>query len=398
MSLQNTPSANRTHITLFGKRNSGKSSLINAITGQEVSLVSDIAGTTTDPVSKPMEIHGIGPCVFIDTAGFDDEGKLGELRIKQTLKSLDRTDIAIFVCGENDIDDIAEWYKMVKERNIPTLFVINKADINTDVQKSQKEIETAFGQTAISASALTGYGIEDIRKALVEIAETKLGNRNADITGTLVQEGDTVLLVMPQDIQAPKGRLILPQVQTIRELLDKKCLVMSCTTDKLVQMLQAMKDAPKLIITDSQVFRTVYELKPSESRITSFSVLFAKQKGDIEYFVEGANHIKNLNNHSRVLIAEACTHAPLTEDIGREKIPAMLRKRFGEDIKIDIVSGSDFPEDLSKYNLIIHCGGCMFNRKHVLSRVDRAKSQNIPMTNYGVTIAYLQGILDKIEY
>lgn len=398
MSLQNTPSANRTHITLFGRRNSGKSSLINAITGQQVALVSDIAGTTTDPVSKPMEMHGIGPCVFIDTAGFDDEGKLGELRIKQTLKTVDRTDIAIFVCNENDADEVSQWYKLIKDRNIPTLFVLNKADIVTDLDNNLEKIKTIFGQNAVPVSALTGYGIEELRKALVEIADTKLNNKNADITGNLVQEGDTVLLVMPQDIQAPKGRLILPQVQTIRELLDKKCMVLSCTTDKLQQMLQAMKEAPKLIITDSQVFRTVYELKPSESRITSFSVLFAKQKGDIEYFVEGANHIGSLNNNSRVLIAEACTHAPLTEDIGREKIPAMLRKRFGEDIKIDIVSGSDFPEDLSRYNLIIHCGGCMFNRKHVLSRVERAKLQNIPMTNYGVTIAYLQGILDKIEY
>lgn len=398
MSLQNTPSANRTHITLFGKRNSGKSSLINAITGQEVSVVSHIAGTTTDPVSKPMEIHGIGPCIFIDTAGFDDEGTLGELRIKQTLKAVDRTDIAVFVCNENDTEDISEWYNLIKERNIPTLFVLNKSDIVTDISKSLKEIESRFNHTAIPVSTLTGNGVEDVRKALVEIAETKLSSKSADITGNLVKEGDTVMLVMPQDIQAPKGRLILPQVQTIRELLDKKCLVLSCTTDKIGQMLQAMKEAPKLIITDSQVFRTVYEQKPAESRITSFSVLFAKMKGDIEYFVEGANSIKNLTGSSCVLIAEACTHAPLTEDIGREKIPAMLRKRFGEEMKIDIVSGSDFPEDLSKYDLIIHCGGCMFNRKHVLSRVDKAKGQSVPMTNYGVTIAYLQGILDKIEY
>lgn len=398
MSLQNTPSANRTHITLFGKRNSGKSSLINAITGQEVSVVSEIAGTTTDPVSKPMEIHGIGPCVFTDTAGFDDEGTLGELRVKQTLKSLDRTDIAVFVCNEGDTKSISEWYKLVKERNIPVLFVLNKSDVTTDISKSLKEIESVFGQTAIPVSTLTGDGIEKVRKALVKIAETKLNSNSTDITGDLVKEGDTVLLVMPQDIQAPKGRLILPQVQTIRELLDKKCLVMSCTTDKLKEMLQAIKEAPKLIITDSQVFRTVYEIKPAESRITSFSVLFARQKGDIDYFVEGANQIRNLKSDSHVLIAEACTHAPLTEDIGREKIPAMLRKRLGENIKIDIVSGTDFPEDLSTYDLIIHCGGCMFNRRHVLSRVEKAKSQNIPMTNYGVTIAYLQGILDKIEY
>ena len=203
---------------------------------------------------------------------------------------------------------------------------------------------------------------------------------------------------MPQDIQAPKGRLILPQVQTLRELLDKKCLVMSCTTDKLEAMLKAMAIPPKLIITDSQVFKTVFELKPKESILTSFSVLFAKHKGDIDYFVEGARTIGKLNNNSKVLIAEACTHAPLTEDIGREKIPAMLRKRFGNDIQIDMVSGHDFPENLEGYDLVIHCGACMFNRKFMMNRVAKAKEQNIPMTNYGVTIAYIQGILDYIEY
>ncbi|WP_289090936.1 [FeFe] hydrogenase H-cluster maturation GTPase HydF [uncultured Bacteroides sp.] len=396
MSLQDTPRSNRTHIALFGKRNSGKSSLINAITGQEVSVVSDVAGTTTDPVYKSMEIHGIGPCVFIDTAGFDDEGELGNLRVKQTLKATERTDIAIMVCTDDNIEEELRWQKVLTAKNTPVIWVLNKADILDNKTEAALAIEKKCGTKPVIASTLTKEGIDEIRKAMIENQPDNSSDNS--IIGNLAGENDTVLLVMPQDIQAPKGRLILPQVQTMRELLDKKCLVMSCTTDKLEAMLKAMANPPKLIITDSQVFKTVFELKPKESILTSFSVLFAKHKGDIDYFVEGARTIGKLNNNSKVLIAEACTHAPLTEDIGREKIPAMLRKRFGNDIHIDIVSGHDFPENLDGYDLIIHCGACMFNRKFMMNRVAKAKEQNIPMTNYGVTIAYIQGILDYIEY
>lgn len=396
MSLQDTPRSNRTHIALFGKRNSGKSSLINAITGQEVSVVSDVAGTTTDPVYKSMEIHGIGPCVFIDTAGFDDEGELGNLRVKQTLKATERTDIAIMVCTDDNIEEELRWQKVLTAMNTPVIWVLNKADILDNKTETALAIEKKCGTKPVIASTLTKEGIDEVRKALIENQPDN--SSEISIVGNLAGENDTVLLVMPQDIQAPKGRLILPQVQTLRELLDKKCLVMSCTTDKLEAMLKAMANPPKLIITDSQVFKTVFELKPKESILTSFSVLFAKHKGDIDYFVEGARTIGKLNNNSKVLIAEACTHAPLTEDIGREKIPAMLRKRFGNDIHIDIVSGHDFPENLDGYDLIIHCGACMFNRKFMMNRVAKAKEQNIPMTNYGVTIAYIQGILDYIEY
>lgn len=396
MSLQDTPRSNRTHIALFGKRNSGKSSLINAITGQEVSVVSDVAGTTTDPVYKSMEIHGIGPCVFIDTAGFDDEGELGNLRVKQTLKATERTDIAIMACTDDNIEEELRWQKVLTAKNTPVIWVLNKADILDNKTETALAIEKKCGIKPVIASTLTKEGIDEIRKALIENQPDNSSDNS--IIGNLAGENDTVLLVMPQDIQAPKGRLILPQVQTLRELLDKKCLVMSCTTDKLEAMLKAMANPPKLIITDSQVFKTVFELKPKESILTSFSVLFAKHKGDIDYFVEGARTIGKLNNNSKVLIAEACTHAPLTEDIGREKIPAMLRKRFGNDIHIDIVSGHDFPENLDGYDLIIHCGACMFNRKFMMNRVAKAKEQNIPMTNYGVTIAYIQGILDYIEY
>lgn len=396
MSLQDTPRSNRTHIALFGKRNSGKSSLINAITGQEVSVVSDIAGTTTDPVYKSMEIHGIGPCVFIDTAGFDDEGELGNLRVKQTLKATERTDIAIMVFTDDNIEEELRWQKVLTAKNTPVIWVLNKADILGNKTETALAIEKKCGSKPVIASTVTKEGIEEIRKALIENQPDNSSDNS--IIGNLAGENDTVLLVMPQDIQAPKGRLILPQVQTIRELLDKKCLVMSCTTDKLEAMLKAMANPPKLIITDSQVFKTVFELKPKESILTSFSVLFAKHKGDIDYFVKGARTIGKLNNNSKVLIAEACTHAPLTEDIGREKIPAMLRKRFGNDIHIDMVSGHDFPENLEGYDLVIHCGACMFNRKFMMNRVAKAKEQNIPMTNYGVTIAYIQGILDYIEY
>lgn len=394
--MQETPRANRLHIGLFGKRNSGKSSLINALTNQEVALVSDIAGTTTDPVYKAMEIHGIGPCVFIDTAGLDDEGELGALRIQQTMRAMDRTDIALLVCTGDDIEEELEWSRLLKEKNIPVIWILNKADLLTDVTSTIRSIEKKCGQVPLGVSACTKQGMEDIRRSLIAKLPDETMSRG--IVGKLVEEGDTVMLVMPQDIQAPKGRLILPQVQTIRELLDRKCLVMSCTTGQIDRMLQALVHPPKLIITDSQVFKTVYEKKPSASRLTSFSVLFAQYKGDIDYFIEGANAIGRLTENSRVLIAEACTHAPLTEDIGRVKIPNMLRKKFGSGLLIEHVSGTDFPEDLSKYDLIIHCGACMFNRKYVLSRVEQARKQNIPMTNYGVTIAYLAGILDKIDY
>lgn len=405
MSLTNTPNANRLHIALFGKRNSGKSSLINALTGQDTALVSDTPGTTTDTVSKAMEIHGIGPCLFIDTPGFDDEGELGEMRVKRTSKAVEKTDIALLLCGSDSITestatpDFTEelhWLKQLKAKNIPTILLINKADIRKDTALLVTKIKETFGSTPLLVSAKEGTGMDLIKQAILEKLPEDYDRQS--ITGSLVDEGDLVLLVMPQDIQAPKGRLILPQVQTMRELLDKKCLVMSCTTDKIAETLQALSRPPKLIITDSQVFKTVYELKPAASKLTSFSVLFAGYKGDIHYYVESAAAIESLTESSRVLIAEACTHAPLSEDIGRVKLPRLLRKRIGEKLQIDIVAGTDFPQDLTPYSLIIHCGACMFNRKYVLNRIENANRQNIPMTNYGVAIAFLNGILNQIEY
>lgn len=409
----NTPNANRLHIALFGRRNSGKSSLINALTGQDTALVSDTPGTTTDPVSKAMEIHGIGPCLFIDTPGYDDEGELGEMRINRTLKAIERTDIALLLCGDDvhsgesrtrsnlathsvNLEEELHWVERLKEKNIPVILILNKMDIREDADMLATQIEQQCKISPLLISAKEGTGVEQIRQAILEKLPSDFGQQS--ITGELVTENDLVLLVMPQDIQAPKGRLILPQVQTIRELLDKKCLVMSCTTDKLPETLQALARPPKLIITDSQVFKTVYELKPKESKLTSFSVLFAGYKGDIHYYIESAAAIEKLTESSRVLIAEACTHAPLSEDIGRVKIPRLLRKRVGEKLRIDMVAGTDFPQDLTPYSLVIHCGACMFNRKYVLSRIERAREQRIPMTNYGVAIAFLTGILDRIEY
>ena len=396
MSLNNTPTANRLHIALFGRRNSGKSSLINALTGQDTALVSDIPGTTTDPVSKAMELHGIGPCVIIDTPGFDDEGTLGEMRIERTLKAIERTDIALLFCEESELQLEKEWMQQLKAKNIPVILILNKTDIRKNIPSIIEEIESVLLQKPVAVSAKDKKGLEDIRLAILEKLPQDF--EQPSITGDLVSENDLVLLVMPQDIQAPKGRLILPQVQTMRELLDKKCLIMSCTTDKLPQTLKALAYPPKLIITDSQVFKTVYEQKPAESLLTSFSVLMAGYKGDIRQFVEGASAIDRLTENSCVLIAEACAHAPMTEDIGRVKIPRLLRKKVGEALHIDMVSGSDFPKDLSKYDLIIHCGACMFNRKHVMNRLEQASIQQVPMTNYGITLAHLMGILDKIVY
>jgi len=394
MSLNNTPRAIQLHIGIFGKRNSGKSTLINALTGHNTALVSDVAGTTTDPVYKTIEIHGIGPCVLIDTAGFDDSGYLGQMRVEKTRTAMEKTDVALIVCSEEDITQELEWAQEFKDRKAPVIMIINKIDQISNTDKIRNKIYEAINVEPIKISAISKLGIEKIREEIIRNLPEDFDSKS--ITGDLVGEGDTVLLIMPQDIQAPKGRLILPQVQILRELLDKKCIVLSCTSDKIDESLASLTKPPKLIITDSQIFSMVYEKKPKESMLTSFSVLFACHKGDIDYFMKSAVALDALTEKSKVLIAEACTHVPLAEDIGREKLPRMLRKKVGEGLTIVNVSGNDFPKDLSEYDLVIQCGACMFNRKYVLSRVEQVKSQNIPMTNYGVTIAYLSDILDKI--
>lgn len=356
--------------------------------------MAEVAGTTTDPVYKAMEIYPIGPCVLIDTAGFGDGTSLGAQRMEKTRLAAEKTEVAVILFDGEEMEEELRWYRFFRKRQVPVLPVVSKAEIREDADGLLTKIKRETKEEALLVDAGSGEGMERVREALVGKVPEGFGARL--ITGTLVGEGDLVLLVMPQDIQAPKGRLILPQVQTLRELLDKKCLVMSATTDQLIPALLSLKAAPKLIITDSQVFDYVYEHKPKESMLTSFSVLFAAYKGDLPYYIEGAKQIDRLTEHSRVLIAECCTHAPLKEDIGREKIPGLLRKRFGEGLTVDVVSGTDFPQELAGYDLIIQCGACMFNRTYVMYRIDRARAQGVPMTNYGVAIAHLTGILDKI--
>ncbi len=394
--MNNTPNANRLHVAIFGRRNSGKSSLLNAISGEDVSLVSDVAGTTTDVVARSMELRGVGAVLFIDTPGFDDEGDLGERRVERAARTTQRTDIALLLCEDGDLGQERSWAEEFKRLNIPTIPVINKIDTREDITAFASRVEQALGEQPLMVSAQQGIDIEVIREVLLSKIAPDQTERT--LFGDLVSEGDVVLLVMPQDIQAPKGRLILPQVQSLRELLDRKALVVSCTTDKLSDTLASLKAAPSLIVTDSQVFDIVAAATPEQSRLTSFSILMAGYKGDVETFMQGAKAIDNLTEKSRVLIAEGCAHAPATEDIGRVQIPRLLRRRVGEALTIDMVAGRNFPDDLSPYDLIIHCGGCMFNRKYVMNRVERSKIQNIPITNYGVVIAYIKGILDRVIY
>ena len=397
--INDTPRSGRLHIGIYGRRNAGKSSLINAVTGHETAIVSENAGTTTDPVYKSMEIHGLGPCVLIDTAGFDDVGPMGELRVEKTRLALEKTDIALLVVtGEGELDREKEWVAAFKAGKKPFIIVLNKKDALDEPHLKERAafIEHELGQAPVAVSAERCLNLDGLREAMLRLVPADWGRR--EITGSLCGEGDVVMLVMPQDIQAPQGRLILPQVQVTRELLDKKCIIASCTADKIAQTLEALARPPHLIITDSQVFGEVWKLKPAESMLTSFSILMAGWKGDIEEFIRGAEAIDRLTPHSRVLIAEACTHAPLAEDIGREKIPRRLRARFGESLDITIVSGTDFPADLTPYDLVIHCGACMFNRTYMMSRVKKAREQGVPMCNYGVALAKLTGILDKVEH
>lgn len=391
-----TPQSERVHIALFGRRNAGKSSLINALTGQQVALVSDVPGTTTDPVSKAMEILPIGPCVIIDTAGFDDVGKVGKLRIERTRQVIKQADIAIVVVAETgNLDMEISWTKMLKQANVPYLSVLNKVDLMSEAPSPTllNGLAKRLGCDVIPISALHGSGINLVRTTMAGLLPD---SGDQSLTGNLARSGDTVMLVMPQDPQAPKGRLILPQVQTLRNLMDKGCIAVCCGTNDIDRTLASLREPPRLIITDSQVFDVVEEKKPQDSLLTSFSVLMAAHKGDINYFAQSAAAIERLTDQSRVLIAEACTHAPLAEDIGREKIPRMLRGRAGQGLAVDIVAGKDFPDDVSGYDLVIHCGGCMFNRHFMLQRVEQCRAQGVPITNYGIAIAQIKGILNKV--
>lgn len=400
MSLNDTPRAMRLHIGLFGRRNSGKSSLINALTGQHVATVSAVPGTTTDPVYKSMEIHGIGPVVFIDTAGFDDSGSLGALRVERTRDAARETDIALVLFSAEADEapgdrEAFDWFARLQERGIPAVPVISRIDERRgEAERLAETVAAETGERPVLVSASSGEGVSSLR---AEIARRLPEDYRArSITAPVCREGDFVLLVMPQDIQAPKGRLILPQVQTLRELLDRKCLVSCCTTDCLPAMLSSMASVPDLVITDSQAFRTVHALLPAGCRLTSFSVLFAAFKGDAPFFAESARLLRALPANAKILIAEACTHKPLREDIGRVKLPRLLKKVLGNQIEVTVTAGRDFPEDLAPFDIVIHCGACMFNRAYVMSRVASCRAQEIPMTNYGMAIAALSGILDDV--
>lgn len=391
--MQSTPSSERVHISIFGRCNAGKSTLVNRLTGQDVAIVSPIAGTTTDPVQKPMEINGLGAAVIIDTPGLDDNTALGGERVARSTKVLDRTDIAVVLLSEGDFQSELRLMEECRVREIPVVVALSHSDSIADLKTELKRAEEATGRSVIAISALSGEGIEELTKAIVAIRPAE----ERYITEGFCKAGDRVLLVMPQDKSAPKGRLIQPQVQTIRELLDRGCIPICCTPDRMAEALATLVTPPELIITDSQAFNEVYALKPETSTLTSFSILFARYKGDIRLFTEGAKALERLSPTSRILIAEACTHTPQNEDIGRVKLPRLLRKRYGEGLNIDIVGGADYPEDLTPYDMVIHCGACMFNRKHVLSRIERARKQGVAITNYGVVLAALTGILERVK-
>lgn len=388
-----TPASERVHIALLGRTNAGKSAMLNCLAKQDVAIVSNTPGTTTDPVQKPMELTGMGAVVIIDTPGLDDNTTLGKERMARTSKMLDRTDIAVVLFTDEGIDTELSIIEECRTREIPVVVAINQIDRVANREALIARIEEATKLKAIATSTTTGEGIEALREAIINTrpAEERL------ITEGFCKAGDRVLLVMPQDKSAPKGRLIQPQVQTIRELLDRGCVPICCTPDRMAEALATLATPPELIITDSQAFNEVYQLKPEASTLTSFSILFARYKGDIALFTEGVKALKSISEASRILIAEACSHTPQNEDIGRVKLPRLLRKKYGEGLTIDIVGGADYPEDLTPYDLVIHCGACMFNRKHVLSRVERARQQGVAITNYGVILAALTGILDRVK-
>ena len=382
---------NRIHIGIFGKVNSGKSSLINLLAAREVSIVSDREGTTTDSVYKSMEFLGLGPVTIMDTPGVCDKSFLGKLREQRLERDIEKADIAIILFSDSDIARELELIKKLKKSKI--LLVINKVDIlsaqeKENIYKNLKDLPFKI----IEISTKENNGIEELKKELVKLKPEEAPL----IFDGLVKKGDRVLLIMPQDIAAPKKRLILPQVESIRELLDREALLYIAKVENMEDMLSSLKEAPDLIVTDSQVFQDVYKLKPEKSKLTSFSVLFAKMKGDIDTYIKGTEVFSKIDENSKILIAECCTHAPLSEDIGRVKIPNMLKKKYGENLQVDFQSGASLPKDIEKYDLIIQCGGCMLTRNNILNRIEKAKVLNVPITNYGLTIAYFKKILDKI--
>lgn len=391
-----TPQGNRWHIGIFGRRNAGKSSLVNALAGQTVSLVSDLPGTTTDPVRKAMEMPRVGPVVLVDTAGLDDAGPLGDMRVRRTRQVLEQTDLALVVvrAGQRDLDDELEWAGSLSGRGTPVIVVANVSEEDgVDLEPEADRLSRLFRHPVCLVNARTGWKVPVLIRMIGELADRM--PRGDFLLDGVVGEGDTVLLVMPQDEQAPKGRLILPQVQVIRELLDRRAIGVTTVPELLPAALRALQRKPDLVIADSRVFRRVNALVPAEVPLTSFSILFARNKGDLAVFREGAETIDRLNPGDSVLIAEACTHHAAKGDISRERLPGWLMERVGGPLNIEVKSGADFPEQLSAYRLIIHCGGCMTNRRQVLARIGLAREAGVPITNHGMAIAKLSGILDR---
>jgi len=389
-----TPKSMRIHIGIFGRRNVGKSSILNAITRQNAAIVSEFAGTTTDPVEKPMELLPLGPVLFIDTAGIDDEGALGRLRVEKTRQVLDRTDIGVLVTDYSTWGTFEETIAgELLSREVPLIAVFNKCDLGFPDPRIIKTLsEREIG--ALRVSALMGEGIADLRRALLDKAPPDLID-NPTIAGDLVGPGELAVLVVPIDKEAPKGRLILPQVQTIRDLLDSDSICMIVKERELRRSFERLNGTPRLVITDSQVFLKVAADTPPDVPMTSFSILFSRFKGDLLTQVEGAMAVDKLRAGDRVLIAEACSHHPIAEDIGRVKIPRWLTQYVGGKLQIEHVQGHDFPRDLSPYKLIIHCGACMWNRREMLGRILYCRQAGVPITNYGLVIAYSLGILER---
>ncbi len=415
--MQKTPRSNRLQIAILGRRNAGKSSLINALTNQDIALVSDVPGTTADPVYKAMEIPPVGPVTLIDTAGIDDIGELGLLRAEKTWSVLEKVDLAVLVIDA--VSGIGEPERSIMERlcemdtrsnrvvrdtrnagdcgksgqtgGVPVVVVANKIDLAP--LASVREWEDALGREITKASSATGEGIEAVKERIIACAPTDW--EGPSLTGELVSPGDIVILVTPLDIEAPKGRLILPQVQTIRDLLDNNARVMVVKEDAVGKSIEELKALPSLVITDSQVFGAVSKQVPSDVRLTSFSIIFARHKGDLATLAEGARHVSNLKPGAKVLIAEACTHHPVGDDIGRVKIPGWLEKHVGGHLNFSWTSGTGFPSDLEDFDLVVHCGGCMVTRREMLRRIARVRQAGVSIVNYGVLIAYLHGIMER---
>ena len=399
MGMNQTPASERVHIGFFGKRNAGKSSVMNKVTGQELAVVSDVKGTTTDPVYKAMELLPLGPVVMMDTPGIDDEGELGGLRVKKSYQVLNKTDAAVLVidgkAGMSREDQAL--LERIRKKNIPSILVLNKRDLLTEEEVCQtlSGLPEGYqeGKDYLWVSAQEGTGVQELKERLAVLASTEENRKK--IVGDLLSPGDFVVLVVPIDKAAPKGRLILPQQQTIRDILDADAVSVVIKEDRLKETLESLGKKPRLVITDSQVFGRVSKDTPKELLLTSFSILFARYKGNLETVVEGARTLEKLKDGDKVLISEGCTHHRQCGDIGTVKLPAWIRKYTGKNLEFSFTSGTEFPDELGEYSLIVICGGCMHNEREMKYRLSCAEDQGVPMTNYGIIIAYMNGILER---